>query len=62
MMNHENKNIYNDARRAWLLYIQGIRLQMRYENKDELTDEEQTTLNDIRDYNNKLYEYIKNNE
>lgn len=62
MMNQENKNIYNDARRAWLLYLQGIRLQMRYENKDELTEEEQTTLNNIRDHNNKLYEYIKQYE
>jgi hypothetical protein len=50
--------------KAWTLYTQGLRLQMEYEIKveQEPTNSHISILNEIRENNTKLYDFIKKNK
>jgi hypothetical protein len=54
----------NNMRSAWTLYTQGLHLQMEYEIKVEQdpTASNVSILNEIKENNTKLYEFIKSNK
>lgn len=51
-------NIYN-YNKAWLLYSEGIKLQMDYESIKELSENDALLLESIKETNQKLYEYMR---
>ena len=52
-------NIYN-YNKAWRFYSEGIKLQMDYESVKELSEDDALLLENIRQSNQKLYEYMRN--
>ena len=56
----ESNRQIDGKRHAWLLYLQGIRLQMEYETKvkQEPSSANIDTLESIRRENQRLYDYM----
>lgn len=54
----DQDNIYN-YNKAWRFYSEGIKLQMDYESVKELSENDALLLENIRQSNQKLYEYMR---
>ena len=56
-MTHQD-NIYN-YNKAWRFYSEGIKLQMDYESIKDISEDDALLLENIRQSNQKLYEYMR---